>query len=408
MGFLDWLFRPPGKEKFAAMMTRVLRDAGETRSMRYDPADFRLTLEGDQTNSFYLHNIYAEYLSTPRSERKALLARYGAFSQQARIEEVGSAQAREQLLPRVRERFYHESLRLMAEAQGDAAEGKFPPTRLLNEQLTLELVLDKPDAVQTVGDGQLEEWGWTWDEAMAIARENLWKLSKKGFELLAPGLYYSTAADTHDASRMYLHDLVWQHPVKGKHIAMVPNRNALLVTGSDDAEGLAHMAKAARDVLGQPRAMTGVAFELEGKEWRPWLPRRSSPLRAAFEGLAVDSMARDFEEQAGWLEKIVQRQGREVFVAKAAFYQRKADETFFSLGSWAEGVPTMLPKVDFVMMGAQRNGKLQTVGFAQWERMEKAAGDLLKKIYEYPPRFMVEKFPTEQQLAAMDLSAETP
>src|SRR5688500_4778510 len=179
MGILDWIFRPPGKEKFARMMTQLLRDAGETRSITYDPTDFRLILEGDQTNSFYLGNVYDEYVRLPRGERKALLAKYSSFWKQSQQEELGAAEVRDKLLPRVRERFYHEALRLMAEAQGDAKEGKFPPTRLLNEQLTLELVIDKPDAVQIVPEGQVEEWGWTFDEALAIARENLWKLSKK-------------------------------------------------------------------------------------------------------------------------------------------------------------------------------------------------------------------------------------
>jgi len=407
MGLWNRIFGPPDKKRFAQMMSRLLREAGETRAITYDPAEFRLILDGSRATSFYLNNVYEEYLAAGRTERKVLLARYALFSQQSREDDLSASEARDKLLPRVRERFYHASVRLMAEAQGDEKEGKFPPFRLLNEYLTLELVIDKPDAVAIVPEGHLEKWGWTFDEALAIGRENLWKLSKKGFELLGPGLYYSTAQDTHDASRMYLHDLVWQHAVKGKHVAMAPNRNALLVSGSEEVEGLAQMANVAGEVLSQPRPMTGVAFVLEGSNWRPWLPPEQ-PLRGIFEQLAVRSMARDIEEQVKWLEKINQRQGNDIFVAQALFYQRKNEGDFFSVATWAEGVPTMLPKVDYVALGARRNGKHQKIGFAQWDRLEKVAGRLLKKIYDYPPRFMVEEFPSQEELAAMDLSADAP
>src|SRR4051812_25178794 len=118
MGFLDWIFRPPGREKFAGMVSKLLREAGETRSITYDPVDFRLIMSGGDNNSFYLHNMYNEYLRASRRERKALLVRYASFSQQVRQQEPTAAEARQSLLPRVRERFYHESVRLVARSQG--------------------------------------------------------------------------------------------------------------------------------------------------------------------------------------------------------------------------------------------------------------------------------------------------
>ena len=50
-----------------------------------------------------------------------------------------------------------------------------------------------------------------------------------------------------------LPELVPALSVKGRHVAMVPSRDVLLVTGSEDAEGLIAMAKFAQDVLQKPR-----------------------------------------------------------------------------------------------------------------------------------------------------------
>jgi hypothetical protein len=60
---------------------------------------------------------------------------------------------------------------------------------------------------------------------------------------------------------LFLHDLVWQLDVKGRHVAMVPDRNVRLVTGSEDHEGLRRIAAEAKHILEHsPRPMTGLAF----------------------------------------------------------------------------------------------------------------------------------------------------
>ena len=68
----------------------------------------------------------------------------------------------------------------------------------------------------------------------------------------------------------------------------------------------------------------------------------------------------------------------------------------------------MLPKVDYVALGVRSGGKHQTAGYAPWDRLEKIARRLLKQIYDYPPRFMVEEFPAQEELKAMDLLPAPP
>jgi hypothetical protein len=55
----------------------------------------------------------------------------------------------------------------------------------------------------------------------------------------------------------------------GDHVAAVPNRDVLLVTGADDAEGLQQMAAAAMDALSLPRPMCPRFYRLQGDDWVP-------------------------------------------------------------------------------------------------------------------------------------------
>src|SRR5947208_625590 len=77
-----------------------------------------------------------------------------------------------------------------------------------------------------------------------------------------------------------------EHPVKGDHVAMVPSRDALIVTGSDDQAGLTRIASLAMKALlaslpaeGQlhPLSWSGVAVRLEGETWVPFLPSSAHP-----------------------------------------------------------------------------------------------------------------------------------
>ena len=59
----------------------------------------------------------------------------------------------------------------------------------------------------------------------------------------------SATKDGYDASRLLLSDLVRQFEVRGEMIAMVPNREDLLITGSEDEDGLRGMLSLAAEAL---------------------------------------------------------------------------------------------------------------------------------------------------------------
>ncbi len=146
--------------------------------------------------------------------------------------------------------------------------------------------------------------------ALDVAKENLLALPVKfiGAEL-DEGVYLSATGDSYDASRLILIDPIRRFPVKGEHIAMIPNRENLIVTGSEDVEGLAGMVKLAKKALNDPRLMSGIALRLDGDEWTPWLPPPSHPSYKDFQVLRRQTLGKDYADQKELLDKLYEKKG---------------------------------------------------------------------------------------------------
>src|SRR4051794_11839955 len=115
MGLLDKILPPPDKNQFAKMMTEVVVGGGEKRPIKFDVEDFKLIV-GDNEFEFHLGQTYQRYLSLPRGQRKEFLRNYSTFTLPRPA--LSFAEAKEKLLPRVRDRFHLESIRLAMLAQG--------------------------------------------------------------------------------------------------------------------------------------------------------------------------------------------------------------------------------------------------------------------------------------------------
>lgn len=405
MGLLDKLFPPADRNAFAQLITQAMRDAGEHRAITYDADAFCLNLDGPENDKVFLANAYEEYRRASRSDRKLIIQRYGGFTRERENQSMELEQCLHQLLPRVRERFYHQVLKYMAADDPQQPPSDSFPTRLLSEDFTVELAIDLPTSIATVSAKTLAEWSRTFDELLPIARENLWNISKQDFQQTQPGFYHSPWHDSHDASRLFLHDLIWQLKVRGQHVAMVPNRDLLMVTGSDDHANLARMGEIAEKVLEeQPRPMSGIAVRLEGTNWVPFLPPAGSPAYLPLKRAAMRSMAMCYGEQSNLLEEWCKKTGQDIFVASHKVVQRD-DGSWFSWAVWVEGVTdALMPQAEFIAFGG-KGGKKQ-LGWGSWTEVKSKLGHYLEATDHYPPRWRARKFPTPAELQALGLRAE--
>jgi hypothetical protein len=398
----DKLFRPPSKNRFARLLSDAVRKAGETATIRYDVEGFRLVIDGPEKRLFNLANIYQEYCAQPPRKRKQTFGHYvrSWFANRKEIpvtfEDLGP-----DLLPNVRNRSDFEIIRLKAQVEGLTSFEW--PHKVIAEHLAVGLVYDLPEAIMQVQERHLSAWGRSLDEALEIACENLREISQHQWESPCTGVWLSPWRDNHDASRLVLTDLLRSLSVKGGHVAMLPNRDTLLVTGSEDEVGLALMADRAEKTLNQARPISGLAFLLDDETWRPWLPDTEHPLHDRFHALQLRSVGQDYTEQKHLLDALHQKSGTDIWVASYSAIKNNETGKLHSYCVWSQGVDTLMPKTELVYFFVPKGDQEGSVVVrSSWDRVQQVVGHLMERQDIYPGRYRVKEFPTTEELALLE------
>jgi hypothetical protein len=299
------------------------------------------------------------------------------------------------LLPIVRSRSHFElnQLRSLVES-GTPISWPYVP---LGEHFGVALVYDLPDAMRSIPQANLDAWGLTLYEALEIACQNLATLPAK---FIGPetgdGVYLSATGDNYDASRILSPELISQFQVAGDPVAMIPNRDNLIVAGSDDAAGLGAMAKMAAKALEQLRPISSVAVRYDGNEWVPWMPAVSHPLYSQFRRFFFDTLGRDYAEQKDLLDRLHAKTSKNYFVATYNVVQDPQGR-LLSYTVWTESVESLLPETDLIVFGSLDGDP----AMVPWSDALEKVGHYLESLDIYPPRYRVREFPTAEQLAAM-------
>jgi uncharacterized protein YtpQ (UPF0354 family) len=386
----------PTRDQFAQLMMDAIHKAGETGEIAYEQEEFLLRGDGENGTIIFLSNAHQEYCSAPAEQREKILKRCvrNWFVHLREMPEEFE-DAKPDLFPVVRARSYFDLTRLRMEVEGHEAAPW--PHEVLGEHLAVGLVYDFPDSMWSIPQGALDGWGVSFYEALEVARRNLAGL-KHAF--IGPesgeGVYLSASGDSYDASRLILVEIVRRFRVKGDPVAMIPNRDALIVAGSDDEAGLEAMVSMAREGLTKPRPISGIAMRLEGDEWTPWLPRPSHPQFTEFRQMRLQSHGQDYAEQKALLDRLHGRTGEDVFVATYNVMQDKKGRVL-NYAVWPEGAVALLPRTDLVVF--MRAGHDPVM--ADMDRVLAEVGHLMEPQEIYPPRYLVREFPTEGELAIM-------
>lgn len=272
--------------------------------------------------------------------------------------------------------------------------GEFP-YRPFAEHLAESIAFEVPKSMSNASHEPYENWGISWDEAFELARHNLrerfLRFSQVG------SLYSYTLHSSFSASYLLRTDVIRELNVPGDKIAMVPDHRGLYVCGSEDDDGLVALAERAGDFLRHMETISGMAFRLVGDQWEPWLPPVDHPAYPRFKDLQQWTLARAYHDQKDLLD------GRKVndeplFVASLSSFKNHTTGQQSTYSSWAEGVPTLLPKSDLVFFSRVKGWLPRPMGAARWETVEGAVGHLMERQDLYPPRYLVREFPGEEFL----------
>ena len=224
--------------------------------------------------------------------------------------------------------------------------GDFPhqnSARPFCDTMLLMLALDSPNSIRLVTDELLADLGVSFDDALGLAVAHLDEREHK-FGPLADGTFVSLCEDYYDASRLLLPDLISQLPVKGNPVAIVESRSAILVTGSEDRDGLRMIAEYAwQDFPENERAVSLTPIEYRDGAWRvfPMGPDHPQALR----NLVQYQRAWSYGASSDALQE---RLGDNLYVAGVILLEQ--DGIAATLASWARNVATACPMVDALII----------------------------------------------------------
>lgn len=392
--FLDKLFnRAPTQDRFAQLFLKAARDGGYTNPLEYLPDEFRLR-QGTRAY-FNLHNAHRDYLKAARHEKAKVLTAYVAtLLTSNRGEGLTLEQVRPLLRPVIRNLAMWEEIRLL-QVRNDGWDAPFTIAhKPLGKDCVTLLAVDYPDTTSTLTKGPQKDWNITLEEALAVALENLRNVTPDAFEQIAPGLYQGAWRDGYDISRALLPDVLQRAPVKGRPVFMIPNRDVLLVTGDKDTDGLRQMVELSFGAMESGRAISSQIYTYDEQTVIPFSP--PDPMLGERLGeLQRRDLAGTYSTQKELLEKTYQALGEDVFVATYLLYgEGENNSKTFSMAAWTEGVETLLPKTDRVVLVQPReNGKagMQTVA---WQEVESVLGEFISRQPDfYPPRYRTLGFP---------------
>lgn len=384
------------RDDFAQKALTFLRAEGETRPIRYDAKDFLLEIGDKERNTVFLSNFFDEYRASAPGQREAVLARL-AQVRSAPAMPTAFAEVQPHLMPVVRGRTFFERLRLEVKGRKELAASL--SWRPLGAILGVGVAFDGPETLRYLGPDEFRHWGISFEDALALALDNLRQRSAEPLETLSPGTCQGPWRDTYASSRVLLDEVVRRCAVKGDPVVLVPHRDLLLITGSDDEDGLRRVADVALDALLAPRALDGRALRLTSSGWAPFMPERLNEAWTDFRKLELFTRARDYDEQTRQLEKHYQERDEDVFVAAFSPYQ---DDQGRGLGYavWQRGTPTLLPRADLIFfMDSSQGERAPPVAVARWEDVASVSPALRTPVEGlYPERYLVRDYPSEEQL----------
>ena len=349
--------------------------------------------DGKEAGVMSLPNLFGEYCSLPKADRAAWMSRtISALVNQMEIPD-DFEDVKPDLFPTIRPKSMLEVMKLDVELQGGKWKGfaAWP----LSEHLTVCLVYDLPNSMRFVTQDDLATWGVTLYEAGEAAKHNL---EEKPFSMsvIAEKLYVLINGDAYDASRMLLLDAIGSLDLTGDPVAIPMTRDVLLLAGSDDSEGLGLMLDLADEYKENPRPICPVAHRLVGGEWQVWTPPSDNSHFNRFHRNQLEHAASEYAEQKRLMEKQNEQTGTDVFVA--SFSAIAKGDKVLSYSVWSETVPTWLPKTDYV---AFMSADEQPLGLVPWDRVERIMGEAMRPMDCYPPRWLVESFPDDEQLGEL-------
>lgn len=378
------------KREFANFIIKQIERAGETETLRYDNESFALV--GPDDRVLYLDDVFRA-IQDPENDGTVMVKNVVRTWFRPKDVLPGDYEdVRNDLLVCVSPRHRYE---LQFNQDGNKST---VPYDLLGNHVAASVVYDLPECLRHVDEADLRTWGVDFAAVLEEAKQNLRDMiGLARFDVLRPGVFAANADENYNSGLLLLPELLDALDVKGDLVAMVPSRRTLLLTGTEDAEGLAEVAEIAKSEFEKPWSRSGIALRLSNGEWGDFLPEPDHPAYAALSTLRRWSFFRAYGMRTSLLRAQL---GDELFVARYLPVHLPNTEDVLSVCTWADGDPSLLPKTDFIGFCSRQPG-VPVMKCVSWQEALENVGELMTPTDHYPERVEVNQFPTAKQLLAM-------
>jgi hypothetical protein len=182
----------------------------------------------------------------------------------------------------------------------------------------------------------------------------------------------------------------------------------LYVTGADEPEGLGHLLQLAEQHFDDLRVVSPLPVRLGSAGWVPLELPPGHPDAFRLKSIRLRAEADGYQTQR---RDVLRDRGADAceFVATCLAVRNTRTGEPTSTCAWSAGIPSLLPQAEWVsFIRPLGDGAYRMEAFGGWDRVREVAGDLMTAVGCYPPRYRVEAFPSDDQLARIGLPPELP
>jgi uncharacterized protein YtpQ (UPF0354 family) len=192
----------------------------------------------------YIDNAFLEYKTQPDS-LGPILHRY--VQSAVEVYELRAGLNQENIVPVIKPISYVKEMEKVA-ADAGAKKGLDLVYQTYNTQLVIAYAEDTPNGINYFSSYDFKKLGISQDSLRPIATRNLYRLLSNMQVKGGNGTFMIVAGGNYEASILLLDD-VWTKeniPVDGDFVIGVPSRDVLLVTGSNDKDGISKLREAVK------------------------------------------------------------------------------------------------------------------------------------------------------------------
>lgn len=383
------------ESKCAKEIIKTLKKIALDTNPIYEPKENQVKYKQNGKDGFvYIGNIYNHLKSKSKQERYQYL--HSFISSSLEENEITYENSAHLLIPRLKSKA-EVANRLMYINSLDAK----PPTYFTSEftsSFVWELGIDTGATVKIVSSDILEQLTLTKEEAMAIAKKNLFSISENNFfEEIEKGLYLSRYNDDHDAARILMTDVISRLDVNGNPIAFVPSPNILLICGSEDVTILNNIHNYLDRLSESCRPLSRQPLILIDGVWQDFIPENNMQFAGVINQIKIEEY-RSYSEQKKQIDALHESNNIDIFVSSFLLYERKDSELFFSTATWSETVHSWIPKAETISFVANDGMNGSFIGEIKFEDVLTNFPELVKPLGYFPELYEVKEFPDKTKL----------